>query len=177
MLHPMPCCQPEALCEHCYQRDLAVACRQARVLGSVWAERVARDPAHRGHASWPDDERALAIATRKVVSLSRDPRMREDLAWACAAGAVAWWGSRPARYRPWSLVTAPDEQERCMVVLGDERCQQRTAFRVVPVGAAWDEYAYVCADHVGLVAVQSDAALHCSHLTSPHTSPSLAGEK
>lgn len=51
----------------------------------------------------------------------------------------------------WSLVTAPDELERCMVVIDGLRCGQRTAFRVAAVDGALDDYAYVCGDHVHLV--------------------------
>lgn len=50
---------------------------------------------------------------------------------------------------PWSLVTAPDELQRCMVEIDGHRCEQVTAWRVK--GEAWDEYALVCGDHVELV--------------------------
>lgn len=49
----------------------------------------------------------------------------------------------------WSLVTAPDELERCCVEIDGVRCAARTAWRVA--GDALDEYAYVCGDHVELV--------------------------
>jgi hypothetical protein len=49
----------------------------------------------------------------------------------------------------WSLVTEPDELERCCVVVDGVRCGQRTAWRVS--GEAWDDYTYVCGDHVELV--------------------------
>jgi hypothetical protein len=65
----------------------------------VWAEHVARHPEHRAHASWPEDERAAAIARRKVATLAPDPRLAGELAAACMAGAAAWWAIRPARYR------------------------------------------------------------------------------
>jgi hypothetical protein len=95
----VPCCQPGALCERCYGRELAVKGRQADVVGQCWAERTARRAEHRGRVSWPDDERALAIAERLVAQLAPDPRLRVELAKACVAGAAAWWGRRPARYR------------------------------------------------------------------------------
>jgi hypothetical protein len=69
------------------------------VLGEVWAEQVARGRAHRGHASWPDDERALVIARRRVAQLASDPRLVEALAATCVKGAAGWWERRPARYR------------------------------------------------------------------------------
>lgn len=93
------CCTADALCERCYGRELVVKARQADVVGQCWAERTARHPAHRGRASWPDDERALAIATRLIAQLSADPRLRAELAGACVAGAAAWWRRRPAGYR------------------------------------------------------------------------------
>lgn len=95
----MPCCEPAALCDACYGRELAVKSRQANVAGQCWAERVARRPEFRGRESWPDDARALELATAKVVNLSPDPRLRADLARACLAGAAAWWARRPPRYR------------------------------------------------------------------------------
>lgn len=49
----------------------------------------------------------------------------------------------------WSLVTEPDERERCCVVIDGVRCEQRTAWRIS--GQALDEYTYTCGDHVELV--------------------------
>lgn len=92
-------CLPDALCDRCFGRELMAKRGQADVIGQCWAERVARDPAHRGRASWPTDDRALAIARRKVANLAADPRLLEELAAACVAGAAAWWVRRPARYR------------------------------------------------------------------------------
>jgi hypothetical protein len=51
----------------------------------------------------------------------------------------------------WSLVTAPDERERCCVVIAGVRCEQRSAFWVGPKDGALDDYTVTCADHVGLV--------------------------
>jgi hypothetical protein len=51
----------------------------------------------------------------------------------------------------WSLVTAPDERERCCVVIGGVRCEQRSAFWVGPEGGELDDYTITCADHVVLV--------------------------
>jgi hypothetical protein len=92
-------CLPEALCERCYGRELFAKRGQARVLGEQWAENVGRRPKHRRHVSWPDDEATLAIAARKVVNLTADPRLRAELATLCLAGAAAWWARRPERYR------------------------------------------------------------------------------
>lgn len=96
---PLCTCPPDALCELCYGRELLAKRGQADVLGQTWAERVGRRPEYRGRASWPDDERALAIARRLVENLAADPRLRAELAVACVAAAVAWWERRPARYR------------------------------------------------------------------------------
>lgn len=55
---------------------------------------------------------------------------------------------------PWSLVTLPDERERCCFV--DEhgaRCEQRSAFRVS--GDAWDDYTYCCSRHLETVLASS----------------------
>jgi hypothetical protein len=92
-------CVPTALCDGCRGRELAVALPQARVLGEQWAEQVARRPEHRGHDQWPQDERALTIARRKVRSLATDERLVEPLAEVCIRGAAEWWGRRSARYR------------------------------------------------------------------------------
>lgn len=51
---------------------------------------------------------------------------------------------------PWSLVTAPDERERCCFV--DEngnRCGQRTRWRVTD--GSMDGTTHVCSDHLELV--------------------------
>jgi hypothetical protein len=49
----------------------------------------------------------------------------------------------------WSLVTAWDERERCCLVIDGSRCSQRSAIRLAD--GAWDDYTFVCADHVELV--------------------------
>lgn len=144
-------CPPDQLCERCYGRELIVLARQVDVVGQCWAERTALRPEHRGRASWPDDERALAIAERLVEHLATDPRLRAELATACVAGAVAWWERRPTRYRDWSLVTAPDERERCCVVVDGERCPAAAALEVAGPGGEMDDRTCVCADHLELV--------------------------
>ena len=52
----------------------------------------------------------------------------------------------------WTLVTAPDERERCCVVIDGERCPAPTAFRIAAEDGALDDYAHTCAAHVELVA-------------------------
>jgi len=49
----------------------------------------------------------------------------------------------------WSLVTAWDERERCCLVIHDARCSQRSAIRLSD--GAWDDYTFLCADHVELM--------------------------
>ena len=51
----------------------------------------------------------------------------------------------------WSLVTAPDEQERCCVIIRNERCDHATAYRVSGKDGALDDYTYVCKCHLELV--------------------------
>lgn len=58
---------------------------------------------------------------------------------------------------PWSLVTAPDEQQRCCVVIDGVRCEQPSRVRISARDGALDDYTYTCADHVELV-LQGDLA-------------------
>lgn len=51
----------------------------------------------------------------------------------------------------WHLVTEPDEQQRCCVVVDGRRCEQAAAFRVASSDGALDDYTHVCADHLALV--------------------------
>jgi hypothetical protein len=52
----------------------------------------------------------------------------------------------------WSLVTAPDERERCCMVIDGERCSAPTSWRIASKDGALDDYTYTCAAHVELVA-------------------------
>jgi hypothetical protein len=98
----MACCADDRLCEHCYGRELLAKCRQARVIGQCWAERICRGVL-RAQPAWPEDgergAKAIRIARRLVGPLAKDPRLLADLAAACASGAAAWWSRRPERYR------------------------------------------------------------------------------
>jgi hypothetical protein len=92
-------CRPEQLCQQCYGRELTAKRGQARVLGEAWAERICRGELRR-HEAWPRGEaKTLTIACRLVAGLAIDPRLIAELAAFCDAGAAAWWGRRPARYR------------------------------------------------------------------------------
>lgn len=51
----------------------------------------------------------------------------------------------------WSLITAPDEEERCCVVIDGSRCEQPTVFRIEGADRAWDDYTFVCRGHLALV--------------------------
>lgn len=94
-----PACQPIALCVTCYGRELTAKRGQAAALGQCWAERVCRGE-HRQREAWPTGEpKALTIARRLVSALATDPRLLEELARACDAGAAAWWARRPDGYR------------------------------------------------------------------------------
>lgn len=122
------------------------------MLGQCWAERICRG-AVCYEPAWPvaGDKalRALEIARRMVRALAKDPRLLEELAQACNAGAVAWWQRRPPRYRPLEIVTAEDERERCMVATYGKRCEERTKWLIGDVGA--QGYAYTCTAHLELV--------------------------
>jgi hypothetical protein len=60
----------------------------------------------------------------------------------------------------WSLVTAPDERERCCFVPpGGDRCEQRSAWRIEGRAYAWDDYTFVCGDHVAVVLAASGEAV------------------
>src|ERR1044071_6859325 len=136
---PLCTCPPDALCPTCYGRELHAKRGQARTSGAVWAER----------------ERSGALTTEQaaalVAPLSPDPRLRAEFAAAAIAGAAAWWERRPVRYRDWSLVTVPDERERCTVVADGQRCERPTAYEVVGHGGELDDMAYVCVEHLELV--------------------------
>jgi len=74
------------------------------VIGQCWAERICRErPELRAEPEWPTHGpqavKALAIARRLVRQLTADPRLLEELAAACAAGAAAWWQRRGPAYR------------------------------------------------------------------------------
>jgi hypothetical protein len=49
----------------------------------------------------------------------------------------------------YSLITAPDERERCCVVIDGARCDRPTSHRISD--GSWDGYTYTCMDHVALV--------------------------
>jgi hypothetical protein len=51
----------------------------------------------------------------------------------------------------WSLVTEPDEQRRCCIMVRDQRCEHATSFRVAGPEGVLDEYTYVCRCHLQLV--------------------------
>ena len=53
---------------------------------------------------------------------------------------------------PWSLVTAPDERQRCCLVIGGERRPELTACRIAAEDGALDDYTYTCTRHADLVA-------------------------
>jgi len=51
----------------------------------------------------------------------------------------------------WSLATAPDERERCCVIIDGRRCENTTAYQVAARDGALDDYTCVCALHLELV--------------------------
>lgn len=56
----------------------------------------------------------------------------------------------------WSLVTAPDERDRCCVVIDGARCELPAAWIVRGAGGALDDYTCVCGDHLELVRQPGD---------------------
>ena len=59
----------------------------------------------------------------------------------------------------WSLVTAPDEQRRCCLVLRGRRCEHVTSFRVASADGVHDDYTYVCRCHLDLVRRTGDVVI------------------
>lgn len=92
-------CHDAALCDACVGKELVAKRGQARAVGQCWGERVARRVELRRYESWPEGAESLRIARRLVGALARDPRLIDELAKACVAGAAAWWRGRPDRYR------------------------------------------------------------------------------
>ncbi len=149
------------LSEQAYGRALFAKRGQAAQLGECWAERICRGDL-RAQPVWPEhDEKALVIARQLVASLAKnDPRLLDELARACSAGAAAWWERRPMRYRveptSWRLETAPDERERCMFVGDGVRCERRTEWLIGSVIEL--AYAYLCGVHLDFVRHPGDPA-------------------
>jgi hypothetical protein len=150
-------CTDDHLCAACYGRERLAKRGQAETIGQVWAERICRGEL-RAQPAWPEHEpKTLAIARGLVGQLACDPRLVEDLARACSAGAAAWWQRRPELYRvepavaqaTWSLETAPDEHERCTFVGDGVRCERRTEWRIGSLAGL--PYAYLCDVHLDFV--------------------------
>lgn len=64
----------------------------------------------------------------------------------------------------WALVTAPDEQVRCCVVIDGARCEQPSAFLLEGADRSWDDYTYVCGGHLQLVRKPGDREVPISAL-------------
>lgn len=146
-----PSCKPDWLCDGCRRRAEAVLTRQARALGAVWAERIARV---RGwEPEWPTTEKALRRARGMVMPMAGDARLIEPLAAACMDGAAVWWANRPERYRAMRLETAAAELGACMVV----GCSEPVRWSMR--GAGWDDYARVCDGHRAAVEREGDEVI------------------
>jgi hypothetical protein len=72
-----------------------------------------------------------------------------------ALGAVAmligWYYLQIAMSRlqhELELVIAPDELDRCCVVVGGQRCERPPAYRVANEDGGWDDYTYTCEEHM-----------------------------
>jgi hypothetical protein len=145
---------PTELPEPSHGRDLLAKRDQAAEIEPWRAERICRDDLRTREARSEHDEKALAVAWQQVASVaSNDPRLLEDLARACSAGAPAWWERKPMRHRiaptTWHLETAPDERERCMFVGDGDRCERRPEWRIGSVAEL--DYAYLCGVHLDFV--------------------------
>lgn len=57
----------------------------------------------------------------------------------------------------WSLATAPDERQRCCVIIDGRRCENATTYHVAAPDGALDDYTFVCALHLELVRGPDDA--------------------
>jgi hypothetical protein len=65
----------------------------------------------------------------------------------------------PTGGEDWSLVTAPDEQRRCCVVVQGQRCEHATSFRVTGADGVLDDYTYVCRCHLEVVQRPDDVVI------------------
>ena len=93
------CCREDWLCELCFRQELLAKLRQARVIGRAWAEGICTGEL-RAQPIWPEQSaKTLTIARRLVGLLAKDPRLLDELAAACSAGAAEWWDRRPDQYR------------------------------------------------------------------------------
>ena len=85
-------CPADRLCDACVESWLAQLRGVAARRGEAWAESVALRVTER--RPWPRDERAFAIARRKVSDLARDARLLDQLADEALAWAARWWERR-----------------------------------------------------------------------------------
>lgn len=87
-----PCRATETLCQLCREGLFAQLRGAAACRGERWASTVGeRKPMLRAKP-WPAYEgRAAAIALRKVADLTRDPKLREQLAVELATWAARRW--------------------------------------------------------------------------------------
>jgi hypothetical protein len=69
----------------------------------------------------------------------------------CRRGRVVGASAREVPAVTWSLITAPDERERCCVVESGKRCPERTAYRVAAASGELDDYTHCCERHLELV--------------------------
>jgi len=57
----------------------------------------------------------------------------------------------------WTLVTVPDERDRCCLVLDGARCERPSAIRIGD--GSWDGYTFTCRAHVELVLASEPGCL------------------
>lgn len=94
-------------------------------------------------AGWPWPGPASGASLAPAVDGRRElVGVRPFVPRPTAPRALAW-------IMRWSLVTSPEERERCCIVVDGARGSQRPVARFD--GGSWDDYTYVFADHVELV--------------------------
>lgn len=89
------CGKQPPLCDACVAADIDHLRGVARSRGMAWAQDVARELPNRKTPWPPFDGKCARIARLKVLNLSRDDRVREQLARECHSDAARWWERRP----------------------------------------------------------------------------------
>jgi len=84
-------CSRDQLCDRCVDDGFAQLRGVAACRGEVWAMAVAKQC--RRDRPWPCNERARAIARRKVSDLCADPRLATRLAGEVERWAARWWST------------------------------------------------------------------------------------
>lgn len=87
-------CPRDHLCDRCLDRARGWFGGVAQSRGEAWAGRVAAARPDLLGRPWPDDERARAMAARRVDDLTADPRLVAELVPEVQRGAARAWSRR-----------------------------------------------------------------------------------